>query len=440
MRLVITGGGTGGHLAIARALGLECAKAGIYTLYIGSTRGQDRQWFDVNFTQDSKSLDSKKTTQNTPFNECVFLESTPVVNQAFLGKFKSLFHNLSEAKKAAQIMKEKKINACISVGGFSAAAASFAAIFTKTPFFIHEQNACMGSLNKLLKPFALRFFSSFPFPNATFTPYPVSEVFFKSARVRSKIHTILFLGGSQGARAINDFALKLAPLLREKNIKILHQSGKLEYEKVLQSYKSLGFKVCNLDSIKTQKSSKNPNLDSKDSNIESSKNTNFLNESIESKSQDSKNIESNLQNSQEDSKETTESITLDSKNLQNYDICLFDFCDIMPQVMNMADFAISRAGASSLFELASNGLPTLFIPYPFAAKNHQFFNAKILSDKNLALLIPQDALNTQDVQQILSQILSLNIESISQNLIENSQPNGTKIIIQNIINLNKKLN
>lgn len=403
MRLVITGGGTGGHLAIARALGVECQKQGIYTLYIGSTRGQDRQWFE------SSGI----------FSDKIFLESTPVVNQAFLGKFKSLFHNLSEAKKAAQIMQEKKINACISVGGFSAAAASFASIFTRTPFFIHEQNACMGSLNRLLKPFAKKFFSSFPFPKSTFTPYPIDEVFFKTARVRSSINAILFLGGSQGARAINDFALKIAPLLANKGVKILHQSGKLEYEKVLESYQSLGLKVCNLDSIKSQESSKIHNKNIESNLQKSSKNHNFSNENTESKSQDSK-IDS------------IKSITLDSKKLENYDVCLFDFTNIMAEIMQMADFAISRAGASSLFELAANGLPALFIPYPFAAKNHQYFNAKILSDKNLALLITQDSINTQDFSQILSQIFSINIESISQNLIQYSQTNGAKIIIDSI--------
>ncbi|MDY5186081.1 UDP-N-acetylglucosamine--N-acetylmuramyl-(pentapeptide) pyrophosphoryl-undecaprenol N-acetylglucosamine transferase [Helicobacter trogontum] len=354
MNIAITGGGTGGHLAIARALGEECKKQGITTLYIGGTKGQDKQWFD---------------NAHTPFTHVAFLDSTPVVNQGFLGKWSALAKNITESLKAKKLLKEHNINACISVGGFSAATGSFGAIFSRIPFFIHEQNACMGSLNKLLKPFAKSFFSSFEYPNVTLAPYPINSDFFIKQRERDTLKTIAFFGGSQGAKAINELALNLAPLLKEKNIKILHQAGKIDYENTYKAYVEKGF---------------------------------------------------NLADSMQDFKSGEK------------DIFVFDFSKDMAELMNMADFCISRAGASSLWELVSNGLPTLFIPYPHAAKNHQYFNAKSLIDQNLALLYTQEEILHLESNDLINTILQVNLSEISQSLMRMAQQDGAKCIIDNI--------
>ncbi len=71
----------------------------------------------------------------------------------------------------------------------------------------------------------------------------------------------------------------------------------------------------------------------------------------------------------------------------------FAFSKSILQSLEKADFAVSRAGASTLWELSANALPALFIPYPYAAKNHQYFNAKEIVDKDAALLKTQDELN-----------------------------------------------
>lgn len=353
MNIAITGGGTGGHLSIAKALGQECKRQGINTLYIGSTRGQDREWFD------NKDI----------FNRIVFLESTPVVNQSFFGKWSALAQNITESIKAKRLLKENNIAACISVGGFSAATGSFGAIFGRIPLFIHEQNACMGSLNKLLKPFAKMFFSSFDFPHSTITSYPVNEAFFTTKRVRQKLEVIAFFGGSQGARAINTLALNLAPHLKQQNIKILHQTGKLDYESTLKSYREKGFSIA--DSLQDFKSG-------------------------------------------------------------GTSVFVFSFSDKMVELMSMADFCISRSGASSLWELASNGLPSLFIPYPHAAKNHQYFNAKSLVDNSLAMLHTQDELENIKPEILLKNILNLDLAQISTALMKVTKSNGATQIIEHI--------
>lgn len=354
MNVAITGGGTGGHLSIARALGQECVRQGINTFYIGSTKGQDREWFD--------NLES-------PFKQAVFLESTPVVNKNFFGKWSALAQNITESLKAKRLLKENDIKACISVGGFSAATGSFGAIFGGIPLFIHEQNACMGSLNKLLKPFSKKFFSSFSFSNATLTSYPINESFFTTQRIRQEVKVIAFFGGSQGAKAINKLALTLASLLKQKNIRILHQAGKLDYENTKESYRTQGFSLA--DSFE------------------------------------------------------------DFKN-GNKDLFVFDFSSEMPGLMSLADFCISRSGASSLWEIASNGLPALFVPYPHAAKNHQYFNAKSLAKDSLALLYTQDELEQIKPEALLEKILTTKLSRISESLINTTKNDGATQIIESI--------
>jgi UDP-N-acetylglucosamine--N-acetylmuramyl-(pentapeptide) pyrophosphoryl-undecaprenol N-acetylglucosamine transferase len=217
LNIAITGGGTGGHLKIAKVIKEELNKRGIMPIYIGSTRGADKEWFE----------------RDSGFSRKYFLSSSGVVNQKGLNKIYSFINILKLSFEAEKILKENNIKAVFSVGGYSAAPAGFAALFTNKALFIHEQNAHIGLLNKILKPFSKRFFSTFLYND----PYPVEEIFFKKARIRKKIKSIIFLGGSQGAVAINDLAIKLSPVLKEKNIKIIHQTGKRDYKRIKEFYK-----------------------------------------------------------------------------------------------------------------------------------------------------------------------------------------------------------
>ncbi len=197
MKFVITGGGTGGHLTIAKVLQEAFIKRGHEVIFIGSTSGQDRSWFE----------------KRSGFSHTYFLETSGVVNKRGFAKVKSLFNILKAVLKSISIMREHKIQGVISVGGFSAAPASFASILIRKPLYIHEQNAKVGRLNSLLKPYSRVFFSSYE-SDSPLKSYPVNKVLFDQARLREKINTIIFLGGSQGAKAINDLALKVAPYLK----------------------------------------------------------------------------------------------------------------------------------------------------------------------------------------------------------------------------------
>lgn len=333
MRVAITGGGTGGHLNIAKCL-LEAALGlNIECIYIGSESGQDKKWFE----------------HEERFLQKYFLPSSGVVDKKGFKKVKSLFSIFALSFKTRQILKEQHINAVFSVGGYSAAAASFGAIMARVPLFIHEQNSKSGSLNSALKPFAKGFYSAF---DKEFTPYPINEKFFNTARIRQTFQTLIFLGGSQGASFINELALKLAPRLDEKGIKIIHQCGSNDLEKCQEFYAKAGIKAdC------------------------------------------------------------------------------FAFSEHLEKKMAEADVAISRAGASTLFELCANALPAVFIPYPFAAKNHQYFNAKFLLDKALCQIFTQEQLKNND-EALFKALFTLNVEQISSELKGLAQKDGARILLE----------
>ncbi len=322
MSIIMTGGGTGGHLTIIKAV--KEALEHQTLIYVGSTKGQDKQWFE----------------HDDDFSEKYFFDTRGVVNQGLLGKVKSLFMMAQATWQAMGILRKHKASVVFSVGGFSAAPMAFAAKLTRTPLVIHEQNAALGSLNKLLKPYATHFISSY-LEESPIKAYPIKQIFFDNAHVRSKVKTIIFLGGSQGARAINTLAVQLAPTLKEKGIRIIHQAGVNNITEVQAAYEDLG-------------------------------------------------IEAEV----------------------------FGFTTKLAEYMNEADFAIARSGASTLWELSATAVPTLYIPYPYAAKDHQFYNAQFLVEKDLAWMMRENEIDKKKVVALLDVDLAKRSQGL-MNIVEN---------------------
>lgn len=340
MKLCITGGGTGGHLMIAEALVEAAVKDGHECIFIGSTKGQDRKYFEF----------------NSKFSHVYFLDTTGVVNQKRLGKLKALFKVLLAFFKSISILSRHKIEATYSVGGFSAAPASFASLSMFKPLFIHEQNAVLGRLNSLLKPLAKSFISAYD-KNSKVQGYPVKKSFFQSAKVRESFKTIIFLGGSHGAKAINDLALSIANKLKKNNIKIIHQAGVADYERVKEEYANLGVEVE-----------------------------------------------------------------------------LYAFTKELDKLISSSDLAVSRAGASTLWELTASGLPALFVPYPHAAGDHQYFNAKFIVDNDLGWCEREgDELKNKLLHIIKDKEIDSTLKQKSTALLEYSVKDVASKMIQNVV-------
>ena len=338
--IVVTGGGTGGHLKVADSFIDSLYKRGINVIFIGSSNGQDKTWF----------------TNDKRLQEAYFLDTKGVVNKNIFGKIKSLFNIILKIKQCLNIYSKYNVKAVICVGGYSAASGTFASILSfSTSLYIHEQNSRMGRLNKISSIFAKEIFSSYDLKSLV-KDYPVSKLFFDNARIRNEIKTIIFLGGSQGAVSINDFALELALILNNLNINIIHQTGALDFKRVKKEYDKLNIKVD-----------------------------------------------------------------------------VFAFSNEIYKKMSEADFAVSRSGASTLWELCANALPTLFIPYPYASSDHQYYNAKFLQDKDLCYLVRNKVLN----KQILLDILKKDNNKISKALFSCINSNGVDSIIDILIKNHK---
>jgi len=335
MKLCITGGGTGGHLMIAESLVEAAVAEGHEAIFIGSTHGQDKKYFE----------------KHSAFSHVYFLETSGVVNQKGFAKLKALFKVFKAFLKSRKILKQHNIAATYSVGGFSAAPASFASLSKRIPLFIHEQNAVEGKLNSLLKPLAKRFISAYD-ENSLVKGYPVKDIFYKTARLREELNTIIFLGGSHGAKAINDLALSIASQLQKRGIKIIHQAGENDYERVKAEYEKSG-------------------------------------------------------------------VTVE----------LHAFTKELPDLIAHADLAVSRAGASTLWELTTNGCPAFYIPYPHAAGDHQFFNAKFIVEHDLGWCERE----ADDLKEKLFTILESDLKEKSQRLLEYSQKDVAKKMIKDLM-------
>ena len=85
---------------------------------------------------------------------------------------------------------------------------------------------------------------------------------------------------------------------------------------------------------------------------------------------------------------------------------LIGFCDQMPSAYALADLVVTRSGASTLTEISLAALPSILVPYPFAADDHQTANAKVFSEAGAAKLIQQKELTPESLAKLLTDLLT----------------------------------
>lgn len=233
-KIIISGGGTAGHLYPGLAVGQKLKEKDphIHLTYVGSSRGLEKNI--MNHHQ---------------------VDFIPLKIEGLKGKglkiIKSLFLLPFSFLKSLIILLRIKPHLVIGVGGYSSGPIVLLASLMKTPTLIMEQNLRPGFTNRVLIPWVRKavvaFKSSLPSfkGKGIFIGNPVREEFYKLApKEKNSKLTILVFGGSQGSHFLNQSLTKTLPILkREKdNLRLFHQTGKDDFEWVKNSYKQHDFK------------------------------------------------------------------------------------------------------------------------------------------------------------------------------------------------------
>jgi UDP-N-acetylglucosamine--N-acetylmuramyl-(pentapeptide) pyrophosphoryl-undecaprenol N-acetylglucosamine transferase len=361
LRFILSGGGTGGHIFPAIAIANEL-----------KNRFPDA---DFLFVGASDKMEMQKVPQAGYKIEGLWIAGLQrkITFQNLLFPVKLI----SSLWKSSKIIRQFKPDVVIGTGGFASGPILQMANSKNIPTLVQEQNSFPGITNKLLSKKANTICVAydnlerfFPHKKIVFTGNPVRQDLLEIEGKKSEAltyfkldankKTLLVLGGSLGARRINQLIAKEIDFLLQMEIQVLWQCGKLYFEE----YKHYN----------------------------------------------------------------------DKNNIH-----VVAFIDRMDLVYSAADLIISRAGASSVSELCLVGKPTIFIPSPNVAEDHQTKNAKAIVDKNGAILLKESELD-EKFQTIFSNLFSNEAlqKEISANCKSLAKPNATKDIVEEIIKLIKK--
>ena len=325
--IVLSAGGTGGHLFPAQALAAELRQRGRRIVLMTDARGRN---YEAVFPGATVATVPSASPSNTNAIGRV-LSPLQILAGVFVG-----FRKLTRLKPAA----------VIGFGGYPSLPVMLAASFAGLPTAIHEQNAVLGRVNRLVAGRMRAIAASFPF--AKFAPKDTGRIRYTGNPVRPEAvalaHSpyeapgangrvrVLVFGGSQGARALSELVPAAVALLSEQLRMRLHmvQQGRPEdVDSVRAAYETSGVRA----------------------------------------------------------------------EVQS-------FFDDLPQRMAAAHLVVSRSGASTVSELAVIGRPSILIPYPFATDDHQTANASVLEKAGAAWLIQQRDLTAEKLSGLLSEIFA----------------------------------
>jgi UDP-N-acetylglucosamine--N-acetylmuramyl-(pentapeptide) pyrophosphoryl-undecaprenol N-acetylglucosamine transferase len=226
---VITGGGTGGHVFPALALAEELRRRGCTVLFVGSRSGLEARLVPA---------------KGIPF---FTVRVGAVKNQGVLKIIKTFFTLSFSILWSLRFLHREKPAAVLGVGGYVSVPMCVAAFLTRRPLYLQEQNVSVGIANRFLGKLSRKVFigfeqakKSFSSKKTVLTGNPIRSDFYRAdfPAHNPKGHCLLIVGGSQGARAINELIVSLLPLLSQNYIElsIFHQTGPHDLDIVKAAY------------------------------------------------------------------------------------------------------------------------------------------------------------------------------------------------------------
>lgn len=230
-KIVITGGGTGGHVFPALAIADELKSRGYHILYVGTSHGME-----------AKLVPEK----GYPF---FTVKTGSVKNQGAIKVLKTLFQLIFAVLWAIRFLINEKPMGVVGVGGYVSVPVCIAAFMLRVPLFLQEQNSSVGIANRFLGRLAGRIFlgfesarSYFPEKKCFVTGNPLRASFYSKDLPKHDPNAkcLLVMGGSQGAKAINDALTSFLVEFEKKfpGTKVIHQTGQKDYPEVLKKYET----------------------------------------------------------------------------------------------------------------------------------------------------------------------------------------------------------
>lgn len=241
-RVIVAGGGTGGHLfpglAVVEELRRRYPESEV--LFVGTERGIE-----------SRVLPARGEVLR-------HLEVTPLKGRTPGQLVASLARLPGAGLQSLSVLREYRADLVLGVGGYASGPMLAAAVSAGVPSAVMEQNAHLGMTNKLIAPFVGRGYLTFsntaaPFgKRARVVGNPVRRAFVDAARAaasdpegfEARARTLLVLGGSQGAQALNEAVPaafgQLAELIASRKLSIVHQTGPAMRDAVAARYAELG--------------------------------------------------------------------------------------------------------------------------------------------------------------------------------------------------------
>ncbi len=356
-RIIIAGGGTGGHIfpAIAIANALKKIDSRVEVLFVGAKGKMEME----KVPQAGYKIEGLDIAG---FNRSSLIKNAGLP----LKLLKSFF-------QVRSIISRFKPDAVIGVGGYSSYPVLRVAQAKKIPTFIHESNSFAGKSNMMLGKKARKIFTGttgmekfFPKEKIMVTGNPVREAISQSTVTKSEAlkffsleeskRTVLIVGGSLGAKSINEAIDKGLDRLVDAGLQVIWQTGKLYAEKGKLSAKG------------------------------------------------------------------------------RTSVWVNDFIMKMEAAYAAADIVVSRSGAMSVAELCVAKKPVLFVPYPFAAEDHQTVNAMQLVKKNAALMMKDsEAGNKLAFMTIELALDTGKQEELKENIAKLAVADADKVIAQEIL-------
>ncbi len=359
MRLIVTGGGTGGHLfpGIAVGLGMQKRIPGTKVMFIGTDRQMDRETLlEHNF-------------------EPVALRCSGLKGVGMMSKLTSLIRMPLAVIRAIGILSRFKPDLVFGVGGYVTGPVVLAAKMLRIPICIHEQNSVPGMANRLAGKLADRICISIPCSppfnpaKTVLTGNPVREGILAIATQRQqekdKVLTLAVLGGSQGAHRVNVLMVEALQKMKFQGIepRVIHQTGSADEQMVVDAYDEAGI-VAEVRS----------------------------------------------------------------------------FFKSMEKVYLESDLIVSRAGATTLAEMAVLGIPALLIPFPYAADNHQQTNGEYYVGGKGCRLFQESQLAADILAEKVSDLLQnrKELHTMAASMKTMGVPEATGRIVAECVNLVKK--